>query len=92
MSPYNVFANPYEQVARLEERVADQAAELAAMRPWAEVGKRAVRERWYRGGDKIRIDCFWCGATELWRETHDPDCPIPDLIARLEADNAAATD
>lgn len=62
-----------DEVTRLE-------AELAALRPWAEFGRRVVNERWYLE-DGVYGCCY--GTRQ---KGHDPDCPIPALLAQLEAE------
>lgn len=55
-------------------------AELAALAPWAEIGKRVVNERWY-----IEDGVYGCCYGPR-QKGHDPDCPIPALLAQLEAE------
>lgn len=57
-------------------------AELADVQPWVEFGKRVLNERWY-----LEDGVYGCCYGNR-KKGHDPDCPIPDMLARLEADNA----
>lgn len=74
-------------------RIADLEAEIAALRPWARIGKRAIAEHWHVvdiTGDGWINHLRCCGA-QAWGETdavHAPDCPIPALLAQLEAADA----
>lgn len=50
--------------------------EVTELRPWAEVGKRAVRENWYLATRNMLCCRRWYG------DGHAPDC----LLAQLKAD------
>jgi len=54
-----------------------EQAELTALRPWAEIGKRAVDERWF---DAPYLPC----CQRSGDIGHAPDCLIPALLAQLE--------
>lgn len=66
-----------EAIQDMAQEIAELQAELAALRPWAEVGKRAVREHWYLATRDMLCCHRWYG------DGHAPDC----LLAQLEADN-----
>lgn len=71
------------QVERLQ-------AELAALRPWAALGERAIREEWfyltYDDDEEWNVtQCLACKKILLESPIgHTPDCPIPALLAQLE--------
>lgn len=64
-------------------------AELAALRPWADVGKRMMREGWWIDRNGYLYRCTGCGIKLLYNAVHPADtvCDIPGLLAQLEADD-----
>ena len=72
-------------VAGIQDENRRMKAELAALRPWAEIGKQAIDERWYWGDESGMCGC--CVEGENFDDnTHDGDCPIRALLAELEAE------
>lgn len=56
----------------------DQSHYAAELEPWADMGKRAIWERWY--SDEFGYIC--CQQKDF---VHAPTCPIPSLHTELEA-------
>ena len=72
-------------------------AQLAAVQPWAEVGKRAIRNGWWIDYGRLTADGVFCRICQIEMPDDEdgypyhPDttnCVIPALFAQLEADNA----
>lgn len=94
LDPFREMLNMRLHVAELTANIAELEAELATLRPWADIGKRAVREEWFfqtfddDGWDITK--CMVCNKVQQqWPGGHAPDCPIPALLKQLEADNAS---
>lgn len=73
-----------ESINAARDKIAHLQAELAALKPWAEVGKRAVHLYWWWHDDSEPYHCLMC----MTAHDHAPDCSIPSLLAQLEVANA----
>ena len=69
----------HDDVDVREREIARLQAELAALRPWAEIGARVLRGKWY-----IQNHFMMCCHRMDW-EDHSPLCEIPALKTDVEA-------
>ena len=82
MSEFTIPRGLQDAVAEVQRERDALRAELAAMKPWAELGRRVVKERWYLE-DGV-YGCCWGNRAK----GHDPDCPVRPLLAQLEKEKA----
>ena len=81
MSEFSIPEGLQDAVAEVQRERDALKAEVAAMRPWADFGRRVLNERWYLE-DGVYGCCY--GSR---KKGHDPDCIVGELLALKEAED-----